>query len=173
MIPGLELVVRRALGVGDEARDAVQETLARALRAIENGTEIRGSLAGFVHGIAMHVLADVHRGREREAVVSVDWAAIPTSVSSALDEVVAEQERGTMLAALSALDADERLLLHRCFVDGQSIAAIARHDGVPAARIRKRKSRALKRLRALLARARANGHTPAVSATKKRWPANG
>jgi RNA polymerase sigma-70 factor (ECF subfamily) len=160
---GLLLVAVRALGDMDEARDAVQETMARALEALRgNRVPVGVVLEAFVYGICRHVIADVQRRRVRERGTVGDVGALPAPIPSALDALVSAEERDAVARALAALPAADRDLLERCFVRGERVAAIAARQGEPAERIRKRKSRALERLREKL-RCPAGGHgTPSL-----------
>lgn len=168
LIPGLELIAVRALGNVDDARDVVQEVLARAIATVEGGggRRITGTLAAFVHGIAVHVIADLHRARARTIPSSPVIDAARGSEANTLDSLIDDEERSAVAAAVARLDPSDRELLHRCFVDGQQVAVIARATGEPAARIRKRKSRALQRIRDLL-RENPRGHVSQLPATKK------
>jgi RNA polymerase sigma factor (sigma-70 family) len=150
---GLTLIALRALGTSDDAQEAVQEILARAMEAIRIGrvpTDV--PLPAFVHGIARHVLADVVRRRRKEGQ-HLDTALTPLAASqpSPLECLIRQEERDQVNWALSRLSIEERRLLTHCFVEGESIQRIAARSGLPAERLRKRKSRALKRLRTLIA----------------------
>jgi RNA polymerase sigma-70 factor (ECF subfamily) len=167
MIPSLEIIVARALGPGDDARDAAQEVLTRALAAIDQDRPIRESLAAFVHGIAAHVIADVRAARARLPVTEVDADQLSVEDAGPLDRMIDDQERGAMDGALARLDPDDRELLRRCYVAGETVAAIAADLGEPASRVRKRKSRALQQLRALLGPGARDGHILADPRTRK------
>lgn len=161
--PGIELVLVRALGVED-GRDATQEVLARACAAIERGRPIHGPLGAFVYGIAQHVIAD-WRAAGRD--LPLDGDALPAAGPDALEALVASEERDAVLRAVERLDQDERDLLRRCFVHGETTAAVASDLGEPASRVRKRKSRALERLRGLLNAVRPVRHTPRRDGTNR------
>lgn len=162
---GLEIVAVRALGNADEARDAVQETLARALAAIRSDRIPPGvALEAFVYGITRHVIADVQRRRARERGATGDPGTLPAPGPSALEALVRAEEREEVVRALAVLSAADRELLERCFVQGERVAAIAARIGEPADRIRKRKSRAIERLREALRRSR-GGHETASPPT--------
>ena len=149
----LEIVVTRALGDPDDARDAIQEILARALEAIRGGRVPDGlSLAPFVYGIARHVIADALGKRAREADHSGEISAVASPGPSALEELVSRESRLAMRRALDRLPRAERAILERCYVDGERVVDIASRMGEPADRIRKRKSRALQHLREILTR---------------------
>ena len=157
---GLEIVAARALGDLEDARDVVQETLARALAAIRDGRLPPGApLEAFVYGIARHVIADVLRRRARERVAAADPAGLAAPGPSALEAVIRAEERALLARALAVLSASERELLELCFVQGERVSAIAARLGEPADRVRKRKSRALGRVREAVARLAApSGH---------------
>lgn len=167
MIPGLEIVMARALGAGDDARDGVQEVLARALRALNGGSVIRESLESFVHGIAAHVIADARRSQRKMPVTSIDGDALPARSPDALELIITGQERQAMRDALARLDPADLDLLRRCFVDGEKTSAIAQRAGVPPSRVRKQKSRAIDQLRALLNAVRSRRHTSPRDATNR------
>jgi RNA polymerase sigma-70 factor (ECF subfamily) len=160
---GLEIVAVRTLGNADEARDAVQETLARALAAIRSDRIPPGvALEAFVYGIARHVITDVQRGRARERGAVEDPGTLPAPGPSALEALVHAEERETVARALAAIPTADRVLLELCFVDGERVSAIAAHLGEPADRVRKRKSRALERMREVLDRWSGGHETPQV-----------
>lgn len=157
--PGLELIARRALSDPDDARDAVQETLARAVVAMRNGRVPPGvPLAAFVHGIAKHVIVDVLRRRVRDRAADSGVDGVAASLPSPLETIISQEERQQVHRALRRLSHGDRELLRRCFVDGERVVDIATRTGEPADRVRKRKSRALERLRELLAPTRATRH---------------
>jgi len=157
---GLEIVAARALGDREDARDVVQETLARALAAIRRGRVPPGApLEAFVYGIARHVIADVLRRRARDNVVALDPVGLAAPGPSVLEAVIRAEERLLLAQALAVLSPSERQLLELCFVHGERVSAIAARLGEPADRVRQRKSRALQRLRQEVARLAApSGH---------------
>jgi RNA polymerase sigma factor (sigma-70 family) len=158
---GLLIVAVRTLGDVEEARDAVQETLTRALAAIRGDRVPPGvPLEAFVYGIARHVIADVQRRRVRERAATGDSGELPAPGPSALDVLVRAEERDAMSHALASLPAVDRELLECCFVQGERVAAIAARTGEPADRIRKRKSRALERMREVLSRSAGSHEMP-------------
>jgi RNA polymerase sigma-70 factor (ECF subfamily) len=167
MIPALEIIASRALGPGEDARDVVQEVLARAIRAIDERRPIHGSLAAFVRGIATHVIADVRLERRRMPIVEADADSLHAANAEPLQLLIDEQERSATDAAVARLSPDDRDLLRRCFVDGMTTADVARQLGEPASRVRKRKSRALQQLRGLLGPAAKDGHTLVARGTRK------
>ena len=166
-IPGLEIVLARALGPGDDARDALQEVLTRALAAIDENRPIRESLAAFVRGIALHVVADIRAERRRMPLSDDDADGLPAAAPEPLQLLIDEQRRRAMDAAVARLDPEDRALLRRCFLGGERTSDIAKALGEPASRVRKRKSRALQQLRALLGPQARDGHTLIDPGTSK------
>jgi RNA polymerase sigma factor (sigma-70 family) len=145
---GLEIVAARELGHTDDARDAVQETLARAIEAVRgNRVPPEVPLAAFVYGIARHVIVDLIRRRGRERGPAPEPAAVAAPVTSPLESLIRAEERSVLARALGALRASDRELLELCFLNGERVADIAVRLSEPAERVRKRKSRALERLR--------------------------
>ncbi len=163
---GLTILALRRLGDPDAAEEVVQETLARALEALRNGRPREpGKLGAFVAGIARHVVADVYRKRGR--TVSLDTlpeSAHPRATADPLNGLVSASERERLRASLERLSAGDQEILRLSFFDGFTSAEIAARLREPADRIRKRKSRALKRLRVVFGDA---GHTSTGSATGK------
>lgn len=147
MRPALRLIALRALGDPDLAEDVAQETLARALSAVETG-RLRdpARLAAFVHGIARHVILDVMNAQRRRG--TTDIAEVPVTTPDALATLVASEDLEALQFALRQLDAEELALLRLLFVDGLTSAQAAERLAEPADRIRKRKSRLMERLRA-------------------------
>ncbi len=145
---GIEIVAIRRLGNRDDARDATQETIARLLdRLNAGGFGSDAEIIPVAWGIARHVIADILRERGRAPVELVELAS---GTPGPLDQLVTAEEVRVVRAALDQLAPTDRSLLHRCFVDGEKIGALAVEMGEPAERLRKRKSRALQRLAAAL-----------------------
>jgi RNA polymerase sigma-70 factor (ECF subfamily) len=141
-------MARRALNDAARAEDAVQETLARALKALrENRLREPEKLGAFVAAIARHVIADFHR----ESARTVPLRSMPETASAPdrdpLESLISESERADVRRALAALGSGDRDILRLSYFQGLTPAQIAERLGEPAARIRKRKSRALARLR--------------------------
>jgi RNA polymerase sigma factor (sigma-70 family) len=159
---GLRMVALRRLGNGDEAREATQETLARLVERLRTGscTPV-GEIAPIAYGIARHVIADMLRRRHRVAELS---PAMPARGEDVLDHLVREDDAARVRAGLERLNAADRELLRQCFVAGRRITDISAALGEPPERVRKRKSRALERLRRLLAAMAPGGHQSDLSA---------
>ena len=145
---GLRLMALRALADADAAEEVAQETLARAVVSLRGATagEIK-NLGAFVHGIARHVIADAQRARHRMVGPEAIQNAPDIRSSDPLSAAVSTEERDRVRAALSRLSAPDQRILLLTFFDGLSPGEVAERLGEPAERVRKRKSRALERLR--------------------------
>lgn len=162
---GLEILAIRALGDPDLAREAAQEALTRATVAWSKGvTTGAGRMGAFVAGIARHVIVDLRRLRARGPALDIDTIPIPSAEPDPLERLVGADERATVRQAIGRLAAADRELLRLCFYEGMTPAEIGERLGEPAERIRKRKSRALARLREILTGG--EGHVGAGDATE-------
>jgi RNA polymerase sigma-70 factor (ECF subfamily) len=147
LVSGLRLTVARSLGDGPDAADAVQQILTSAVEASREGRiPDTVPVAAYVHGIARHVIADAleRRIRDRRTRAVAD---VRSRAPGALEALIREQEAALVREALRHLPERDRALLRRCYVDGERLVDIAADLGEPAATVRKRKSRALARLR--------------------------
>lgn len=146
---GLRAMALRALGDPDVADEVAQETLARTVEALREGRVWEGaSLGTFARGIARHVIADVFRRRDRiRGLDALPEAAERPPSSDALSLLISAQERERLLQALRQLSAGDREILQLSYFEGLTPADIAERLDEPPVRIRKRKSRALDRLR--------------------------
>jgi len=147
--PGLRLLALRRLDSEGAAEEAVQETLARAVAALAKGQPADPTkVPAFVAGILRHVVVDTLRARRR--VVPLDTlpsSQHPVAESDALARLISAEERERVRAALTDLSAADRELLRLCYVEGLTPIELAARLGEPGERVRKRKSRALARLR--------------------------
>ena len=158
---GVRIIALRSLGDPDAAREVAQETIARTLRAVSNG-QLRDprALGGFVRGIARHVIADEIRRRHRTVSLEPELAD-PAGDADPLDALVHAEQAAAVRRAMRQLSPGDRRIIHLSFVDGLTPAAVAERLHEPAGRIRKRKSRALERLRAALLTTAAGHEVPA------------
>lgn len=148
LAPGLELAALRALADRDVAQDAVQETLVRLVAVIETKGIPHGyTLEAYAYGTLRHVIADERRRRKR--ILRLPAWLVGNS-RSPLDELISAERAAAVAHAVTKLSRADRKLLQRCYVEGERIVEIAAASGEPSERIRKRKSRALERLRAIM-----------------------
>lgn len=146
---GLRIMALRALGNADAADEAVQETLARAVEALRDGRlSDPAKLGAYVAGIARHVCS--HALRDQKANISLE--VMPPEAGAApdpdpLEALISAAESERLRRAFGALSVEDQQLLWSCFYEDRSPAEVAAALGEPAERVRKRKSRALERLR--------------------------
>jgi RNA polymerase sigma-70 factor (ECF subfamily) len=158
---GVRLLALRSLRDVELAEEAAQETVARALAALRGGqVHDVAHIGAFVRGIAYHVIADLHRARHRTTPLddSPEAPDPPSGDPDALQLIVSQEEDERLRTALAELSTADRELLRLSFFEGLTPLKLAARLGEPAARIRKRKSRALERLRHALAEADEGSH---------------
>jgi RNA polymerase sigma-70 factor (ECF subfamily) len=130
----------------EAAKDLTQEILLAVLEALRAGRlEEVERLSAFVQGTARNRinthLANLYRERERPAPPPAAAVATP-------DECYEENERAVVVRqALRRLDPKDRKILLFTLVDGLKPGEIAARLGISSERLRKRKSRALQRIK--------------------------
>lgn len=136
-----------------QVEDVVQETLIRLL-SCRCGKEHHVHCA---NGIARHVISDLCRKTRRERrydPVRLDGlnAADNRLGWDPVRRIELEEEFYPVRRAMKNLTARDQYVIDECFLRSRTCAEIARRNGVPAARVRKVKSRALHELRERLHR---------------------
>ncbi len=146
--PRLVAFAHRRLGGLDPARDAVSETMTRAVSSIDAYVGDDSRFAPWLFGICRHVIADMQRNL---------WRGIPprllrhnAELSCPADALVEDEERAHVRAAFERLDADERELLELRVVAGLSSAEVAAILGKQPSAVRMAQKRALARLRTFM-----------------------
>jgi RNA polymerase sigma-70 factor (ECF subfamily) len=168
LIPGVRLMALRALGDASIADDVAQEALARAITALEKGSlRQQGNMAAFVAGIARHIITDYIRARRR-IEVDIDMIELAHGKPDALATLIADEEKAQLRAALEDLSAVDREILRLSYDEGMSPAEVAERLGETSTVVRKRKSRALERLRSAFQRIVPERHESAARTTHKR-----
>lgn len=156
--PRLLAYARRRLASDDAARDAVSETMTRAVRGLPR---FRGEGAGFdawLSGILRHVVLDAQRYLRRHPPTSSDVPDFAATGSQPDAMAEAASDAAAVRAAFALLPEQDRELLELRVVLGLSsdeAAAVLRKR--PGA-VRMAQARALQRLRALLEREEAVRH---------------
>ncbi len=146
---GLRLMALHQLQDADAAEEVAQEALERLLAAIREGRlSDPAKLGAFARSIAQHVIVDVLRSRAR--VKSLERAGIDPAdrAPDALTGLVTGEELASLRIAMGELSASNRNLLRLSYFEGLTCAELGLRLGIPAERIRKRKQRAMDRLRA-------------------------
>jgi RNA polymerase sigma factor (sigma-70 family) len=139
-----------SLGSRDLAEDVAQESLTRVLSRLLKDEISVENLAAYVCGIAKHVIADTQRWESRRVGLDVDKISedeLPSSLGAPAGDPWADGLSSMVIQEVEKLPEADRKVLKGCFIDGFSCAELGRRSGEPAPRIRKRKSRALRRLR--------------------------
>lgn len=163
---GLRIMALRALGDPDAVEDVVQETLARTASALHEGRiRERDRVAAFARGVARNVIVDVIRERSRRESLPDAGARQEDPAPNALETLVTAEEKGRLVAVLSRLSPADRELLRLAFYEGLTPAEIGERLGLRHDAVRKRKSRAVERLRRAFLRSAVQGHDSDDSST--------
>lgn len=147
--PRLYGFLRRRLPTDADAREAADETMARAVASLHRFRWERAGFDGWLFGIARNVMLNHLRGSGRMAPV----AALPeVAVPDEADRGLLRAERADAVrAAFARLGAEDRELLELRVVAGLSAEEVAGVLGRRPGAVRTAQSRALARLRRLLA----------------------
>ena len=133
----------------DGARDAVSETMARAVANIGRYRQVPGSggFDGWLFGICRHVVLDAQRAAGRRG-----YGPPPETVSHVdpAEGLVSAEEADAVRRAFALLSDDDRELLELRVVAGLSAEETAAALGRRAGAVRMAQSRALSRLRRFL-----------------------
>jgi len=141
--PRLLAYARRRLPA-DEARDAVSETMARAINAIDRFEPKGYGFEGWLFGICRHVVADTHRATGRRARGTPNDTADDASPDEGL---LHDEEAEAVRAAFAKLSDADRELLELRVVAGLSSEDAAAALGKRPGAVRMAQARALERLR--------------------------
>jgi RNA polymerase sigma-70 factor (ECF subfamily) len=133
----------RSLRDRDLAADCVQETFVSAWRSRAKFDPSRGSLPGWLLGIARHRVMDAYRSQARTPLPTDD-PGVEATVPDHPDALV---ERLLLADALATLDERPRRVLDLAFYGGLSQSAIAERLGLPIGTVKSDMRRALLRLR--------------------------
>ena len=134
----------------DGARDAVSETMTRAVANIDRYRPVPGTggFEGWLFGICRHVVLDAQRAAGRRG-----YGPVPETVSHAdpVEGLVSAEEAAAVRQAFALLSDADRELLELRVVAGLSAEDAAAALGRRAGAVRMAQSRALARLRRHLA----------------------
>lgn len=137
----------RSLGDLAEAEDVTQRTFVSAWTSREMFVPDRGSLGGWLVGIARRRIADAHEARSRAA--RLEEAVISEALAPAADPVDVED---TLVIAheIEALDPDAQTVIRLAFYDDLTHAQIAERLAMPLGTVKSHIRRSLVRLRTRL-----------------------
>jgi RNA polymerase sigma-70 factor (ECF subfamily) len=138
----------RALADRDAAADCVQETFVSAWRSRDRFDPERGSLAGWLLGIARHRVHDSYRTQARVPQPQAAEESPGSPVArNGTDELL---ERLLVADALQVLGERPRRVLELAFYDGLSQSEVAERMNLPLGTVKSDVRRALNRLRGVL-----------------------
>ena len=139
----------KALRDRERAADCTQETFVSAWRARERFDPARGTLAGWLLGIARYRVLDVHRGAHRVPTPVDDvpqTASTASQGSQAAPDLLAD--RMLIAHALESLPPAARQVVELAFYGDLTQVEIAERTGLPIGTVKSHMRRALLRLRA-------------------------
>jgi RNA polymerase sigma-70 factor, ECF subfamily len=129
----------------ETARDLTQETLVAVLLALRDGqVQQTDRLAGFIYGTARNILNNHFRACSRQPQgIPLDPEHL---IAKSAVEIDAADRTGLVRRAMERLDAVDRMILHLTLVEGAKPGEIAQNLGLSSEVVRKRKSRAIKKI---------------------------
>lgn len=139
---------RRRVGLPEVAADLTAETFARALASRSRFRPSRGTAAGWIFGIAHHVLVDSARRGTVEQKAREKLGMLPMALDDDdLARIDRLGENDALHAALDALPEDQRDAVMARYVQDETYDETAERLSTSSAVVRKRVSRGLTRLR--------------------------
>jgi RNA polymerase sigma-70 factor (ECF subfamily) len=152
--PRLFAYARRRLASDDAARDAVSETMSRAVRSLGRYRAEGAGFDAWLSGIVRHVVMDAQRTGARRSARLDGMVALPDVASSEdgpEERLLGSLEAASVRAAFARLSDADRELLELRVVLGLSSDEVAATLGKRPGAVRMAQARALDRLRSLLA----------------------
>jgi RNA polymerase sigma-70 factor (ECF subfamily) len=146
--PSMFAFAARRLG-SEEGRDAVAETMARAVASKERLPVASAAMAPWLFGILRHVVADAQRRSYRARRLRA-WSTSPEMPMDS-ERLESDEERKALRAAFALLGERDRELLELRVVAGLTVEETGRVLGMQGGAVRTAQSRALARLRKHLA----------------------
>ena len=138
----------RALSDRSDAEDATQQVFVRAWRGRETFDPDRGSLVGWLVGIARHVCADTWHQRSRQAKQADAARAVLAGPAAPVHEGPEHvAERLAVLDALATLDQPARGIVELAFFHDLTHSQISERTGMPLGTVKSHIRRSLLRLR--------------------------
>jgi RNA polymerase sigma-70 factor (ECF subfamily) len=142
----LRSYVRRRVATSSDADDVVQTALLRLLESEAVSSD--SSAQAWLLAAARNAIADHHRARARSGEPLTEPEAVPGTEPDEASDITE-----CLAPVLAALAEDDRALLRRVDVEGDSQAELARELGLSVSGLKSRVQRARERLRkAVIAR---------------------
>jgi RNA polymerase sigma-70 factor, ECF subfamily len=148
--PLIYTIAYRALGSSTDGEEITQEVFVSAWRARANYQAEKGTLSGWLIGIARHRITDRQRARGRDlrlvqaVTKQTDVQAQPEALSTLIDRIVLTEEIGR-------LPHPRGTILQLAFWEGRSYPQIAEQLDLPLGTVKSHARRALLHLRTRLA----------------------
>jgi len=148
--PLIYTIAYRALGSSTDGEEITQEVFVSAWRARENYQAEKGSVSGWLIGIARHRIVDRQRARGRDlrlvqaVTKQTDVQIQPEALSTLIDRIVLTEEIGRLPQPRGAI-------LQLAFWEGRSYPQIAEQLDLPLGTVKSHARRALLHLRTRLA----------------------
>jgi RNA polymerase sigma factor (sigma-70 family) len=146
-----------------DAEDVAQETIRRAIQALQAGRiEKPESLPSFLFQTALHVCQRRYRsaGREVKALRRFGASSPESAPDDPLGSLLSEERRAAVREALARLEPEDREILTLTYAEALRSAEIAGRLGTSEGNVRVRRHRALGRLARLLGVTRGPGREP-------------
>ncbi|HZQ27331.1 MAG TPA: sigma-70 family RNA polymerase sigma factor [Acidimicrobiales bacterium] len=143
--PRLLAFARRRLGSSCAAEDVVAETFVRAIEATHRFRADRGSIEGWLFGVARNVVHEHQRRASHSSTAAIPDHAVVDLLEHRADVI-------DMSVAFAALPFEDRQLLTLRVVEGRSSAEVGQITGRRAGAVRMAQVRALERLRSNMTR---------------------
>ena len=150
--PRILYIALRRLRDRTLAEEVAQETLTLVIQALrEDRIREEAKLPGYIFTVANNLILKALRERSRKE--ELDSKPEPEGQDAWVDDhdagLLIEEERKQVRHALAQLDSSDYDLLNEIFVHEKSLEEISKELGISNAALRKRKSRALERLKKL------------------------
>lgn len=128
----------------EEAKEILQETLSAAYQSLPNFVG-RSSFFSWLCGIAKHEISDFYRKKKIKTILFSHWPFLENLVDRALgpEEVVIEKElKGKVRKVLRKMTEGYQIILRLKYIEGRSVAEIARRLGLSFKAVESRLTRA-------------------------------
>lgn len=136
--------VTRLTGDRAAAEDVVQETLVRAWRKLDQVTNGRGSVRGWLFTVARNIVIDQVRARAARPQEVADPVDAPTGERDPADQVV---DSIVVLEAMNGLSDEHRTVIEEIYFRGRPVAEAAAVLDIPPGTVKSRSYYALRALR--------------------------
>ncbi|KUO09956.1 RNA polymerase subunit sigma-24 [Streptomyces sp. DSM 15324] len=145
--PLVHTLARRSLGDAREAEDVTQVVFLAAWRGRAGFAPDRGTLPGWLVGIARRKIADALSARTRRTeLVAAAGAALLLTADDAVVHPEAAVERALLADELARLPVSQRRVLNLAFYDDLTQSQIAELTGWPLGTVKSHARRGLHRL---------------------------